>query len=562
LQQLVSLWIGLDGRRRVLILVSTALMFTAVLVMSRMAASPSLSLLYSGLEPETAGEVVLALEQRAVSFEVRGSSIFVSARDRDELRMTLASEGLPTASGQGYELLDSLTGFGTTAQMFDAAYWRAKEGELARTIVSSPMIRSARVHISNSTSQPFRRATSSSASVSVTAASGKLSTSHAKALRYLVASAVAGLTPENVSVIDGQTGTVLTDDDQQSTGTGNDRAAGLKRNVERLLEARVGQGNAVVEVYVETSSEREAITERRFDPDSRVAISTETEEHSTNSNDTRGGAVTVASNLPEGDGAGGDNKSSSQNTETRERVNFEVSETTREILRTPGIIKRVSTAVLLDGVLETDATTGATTWVPRSDEEMATLEELVASAVGFDPDRGDTLTLKSLQFEPVQVAGSVAAASFFQKLNLDVMQLIQAIVLAVVSIVLGLFVIRPIVVRSTPSALPSPALSAASATAIPTGQISGSTVVNSGGQAPVQALTGEIDHSNVSLPNQVNAPDRAPPANGGLQLSTTSNAPAEVPANPVDRLRQMIEDRQDESVELLKSWIEDGEEHV
>jgi len=537
-------------------------MFTAVLVMSRMAASPSLSLLYSGLEPETAGEVVLALEQRAVSFEVRGSSIFVSARDRDELRMTLASEGLPTASGQGYELLDSLTGFGTTAQMFDAAYWRAKEGELARTIVSSPMIRSARVHISNSTSQPFRRATSSSASVSVTAASGKLSTSHAKALRYLVASAVAGLTPENVSVIDGQTGTVLTDDDQQSTGTGNDRAAGLKRNVERLLEARVGQGNAVVEVYVETSSEREAITERRFDPDSRVAISTETEEHSTNSNDTRGGAVTVASNLPEGDGAGGDNKSSSQNTETRERVNFEVSETTREILRTPGIIKRVSTAVLLDGVLETDATTGATTWVPRSDEEMATLEELVASAVGFDPDRGDTLTLKSLQFEPVQVAGSVAAASFFQKLNLDVMQLIQAIVLAVVSIVLGLFVIRPIVVRSTPSALPSPALSAASATAIPTGQISGSTVVNSGGQAPVQALTGEIDHSNVSLPNQVNAPDRAPPANGGLQLSTTSNAPAEVPANPVDRLRQMIEDRQDESVELLKSWIEDGEEHV
>ena len=562
MQQLVSLWIGLDGRRRVLILVSTALMFTAVLVMSRMAASPSLSLLYSGLEPETAGEVVLALEQRAVSFEVRGSSIFVSARDRDELRMTLASEGLPTASGQGYELLDSLTGFGTTAQMFDAAYWRAKEGELARTIVSSPMIRSARVHISNSTSQPFRRATSSSASVSVTAASGKLSTSHAKALRYLVASAVAGLTPENVSVIDGQTGTVLTDDDQQSTGTGNDRAAGLKRNVERLLEARVGQGNAVVEVYVETSSEREAITERRFDPDSRVAISTETEEHSTNSNDTRGGAVTVASNLPEGDGAGGDNKSSSQNTETRERVNFEVSETTREILRTPGIIKRVSTAVLLDGVLETDATTGATTWVPRSDEEMATLEELVASAVGFDPDRGDTLTLKSLQFEPVQVAGSVAAASFFQKLNLDVMQLIQAIVLAVVSIVLGLFVIRPIVVRSTPSALPSPALSAASAAAIPTGQISGSAVVNSGGQAPVQALTGEIDHSNVSLPNQLSAPDRAAPANGGLQLSTPSNAPAEVPANPVDRLRQMIEDRQDESVELLKSWIEDGEEHV
>ncbi|MBV1868353.1 MAG: flagellar M-ring protein FliF, partial [Marinosulfonomonas sp.] len=291
MQQLISLWMALDGRRRVSVLVSTALMFAAILIMSRMAASPSLSLLYSGLEPETAGEVVLALEQRAVVFEVRGSSIFVPARQRDELRMTLASEGLPTASGQGYELLDSLTGFGTTAQMFDAAYWRAKEGELARTIVSSPLIRSARVHISNSTSQPFRRATSSSASVSVTGASGKISASHAKALKYLIASAVAGLTPVNVSVIDGQTGTVLTDDDRQAAGTGSDRAAEMKRNVERLLEARVGLGKAVVEIYVETRSEREAITERRFDPDSRVAISTETEERSTSSNDTRGGAV-------------------------------------------------------------------------------------------------------------------------------------------------------------------------------------------------------------------------------------------------------------------------------
>lgn len=98
-----------------------------------MAAQPSMTLLYSGLEPGAAGEVVQALEQRGVVHEVRGRAIYVESGQRDELRMTLASEGLPQNNSKGYELLDTLSGFGTTAQMFDAAYWRAKEGELART---------------------------------------------------------------------------------------------------------------------------------------------------------------------------------------------------------------------------------------------------------------------------------------------------------------------------------------------------------------------------------------------------------------------------------------------
>ena len=193
---------------------------------------------------------------------------------------------------------------------------------------------------------------------------------------------------------------------------------------------------------------------------------------------------------------------------------------------------------------------------------MAALKELVASTVGFDPDRGDTLTLKSLQFEPVQVAGSVAAVSVFQKFNLDVMQIIQIGVLAIVSVVLGLFVVRPIVARRAPPALPGPALSTSNTTAIPAGQISELTDTSSGIIAPVHALTGEIDHSGVERPNQLGAPDRALPVNGDLRLGSNTDIKADVPTNPVDRLRQMIEDRQDESVELLKSWIEDGEEHV
>ncbi|MFV2038041.1 MAG: flagellar M-ring protein FliF C-terminal domain-containing protein, partial [Paracoccaceae bacterium] len=312
MQQLLSVWMTLDGQRRIVVGISTIAMFLAIIVLSRLATAPSMSLLYSGLEADSAGEVVLALEQRAVRFEIRGSAIFVDGARRDELRMTLASEGLPANSTKGYELLDALTGFGTTAQMFDAAYWRAKEGELARTIVSSPLIRTARVHISNTSSQPFQRAIAPTASVTVSGVSGAVPRSQANALKYLISSAVAGMSPEDVSVIDGRNGVVGSGDDAAGGGTsGGDRATMLRRNVERLLEARVGVGNAVVEVNVETTTESESITERTFDPDTRVAISIDTEERSTNANDSRGGggAVTVASNLPAGAAGGGDNSS-------------------------------------------------------------------------------------------------------------------------------------------------------------------------------------------------------------------------------------------------------------
>ncbi|MBE0554680.1 MAG: flagellar M-ring protein FliF, partial [Rhodobacteraceae bacterium] len=147
MQNLLSIWAALDGRRRALVAGATVAVFLAVIALSRMAASPDLALLYAGLEGAAAGEVIAALDQRGIAHEVRGDSIWVPAAERDSLRMTLAAEGLPANSGSGYELLDGLSGFGTTAQMFDAAYWRAKEGELARTIQSNPQIRAARVHI-------------------------------------------------------------------------------------------------------------------------------------------------------------------------------------------------------------------------------------------------------------------------------------------------------------------------------------------------------------------------------------------------------------------------------
>jgi flagellar M-ring protein FliF len=541
LQQLQNVWSSLDVRKKVIAILAAVAMFAAILSISRMASQPSLTLLYSGLESGPAGEVVQALEQRGVIYEVRGGAIFVESGKRDELRMTLASEGLPTNNSKGYELLDSLSGFGTTSQMFDAAYWRAKEGELARTIVSSPLIAGARVHIANSSSNPFQRNVKSSASISITTASGSLSISHAKALRYLVASAVAGLSPDDVSVIDGKGGLIGMADDTRTGNSGDDKADRLRDRVQNLLEARVGYGNAVVEVSVETVTESESIREKVFDPKGRVVISTDTEERTNNSTENGGGAVTVASNLPDGDGAAGGNNSS-ENNETRERVNYEVSETEREVVRSPGAIRRLSVAVLVNGV-EIQNAEGIAELQPRPDQELEALRELVASAVGFEEARGDVITIKSMSFEPIAAAGSEAGAGFLANLNFDVMSIIQLAVLALVSLVLGLFVLRPLLSGSKSNDFPALSAPGAMASA-------------RDGDESLEALTGEIDDDLHEMPNL------ALVTGSGSREGMGSMRGGEDSADPVERLRTLIGERQEETVEILRNWLEHREENA
>ncbi|MEY8099395.1 flagellar basal-body MS-ring/collar protein FliF [Falsihalocynthiibacter sp. S25ZX9] len=556
MQQLLSVWFSLNPRRRIMVVVSTVAMFAAILGLSRIAANPGMALLYAGVEANAAGDVVESLEQRNVDYEVRGESIYVDSSRRDELRMTLAAEGLPANSTKGYELLDTLSGFGTTSQMFDAAYWRAKEGELARTILVSPNIRAARVHLSNSSSQPFRRDTSLSASVTVSSQGAGVDGAQARALRNLVASAVAGLTPENVSIIDARAGVIIGADDSLSGGSSSDdKALEMRRSVERIIEARVGVGKAIVEVSVETETDSESIFERTFDPDSRVAISTDTEERSTNSNESGSGSVTVASNLPAGDAEGGGDTSTSQNSEIRERTNYEVSEVKREILKVPGAIKRLSVAVLVDG-LRTIEADGSENFQPRSDEEIASLRDLVASTVGFNESRGDTITIKSMAFEPLADVGTEATISTITSLGVNVMTVIQLVVLGLVAIILGLFVVRPILTSGTleiASSAPQPVI----APPIPP--------MPSFDLSVPPALNGEIDDNSFSSPAMSTVTDFDLPDLGGLpSLPMASgfagNSMNELDSDdPVARLREMIKERQEETVATLKSWMEDEE---
>ena len=462
---------------------ASILVFALILLLARGVGSADMALLYSGLDDQTAGEVIAALETQGATYEVRGASIFVTAAERDILRLQLAGEGLPRATTQGYELLDSLSGFGTTAQMFDAAYWRAKEGELARTILASPNIRAARVHISSSNARPFGRTADVSAAVTVTTNGMAPAAKQVQSLQFLVAAAVAGLSPDDVAIIDSSGGLLS----GETNDFGNDRAAALRDNVLRLLEAHVGFGNAVVEVSIDTVTDTEQIIERRFDPETRVAISSDVQESTSASSDSRGGDVTVASNLPQGDGATG-GASNGETSQTRTLTNYEVSETQREIHRAAGAIRRMTVAVLVNDPASGD---------PRSPDELTDLRDLVASAVGFDEARGDVITLRSLPFEASVDLGADAANPIAEPLNM--MRLIQIGALALVTIIIGLFVVRPVLLP--PRTLPAP----------------------------------RANDEPETLPEMV----------------LIENA-----EDPAERLRKLIGERQKESLHILQSWVD------
>jgi len=515
-QQVRAFWTTLDTTRQLLLAGLGAVAVIVTVFIAQLGLQPAKALLYAGLEEAAAGEVIQALEARNIAYEVRGDAIYVPSPARDELRLMLASAGLPANSHTGYELLDSLTGFGTTSQMFDAAYWRAKEGELARTIVASPHLRQARVHISQGVNGAFRRDIAPTASVSVTSHGGPLAPEQARAVRFLVASAVPGMTPQDVSIIDSANGVVIGPDDSgQPAAVSADQARDLRRSVERLLEAHVGPGRSVVEVSLEMVTDRETITERRIDPDTRVAIRSESEETRISSTDSRAQGVTVASNLPDGDAAEGGAAENTE-TQTRQSTNFEISHTLREIERAPGAIRRMTVAVLIDGVQEPQPD-GTQSWRPRSAEELAQLRALVASAVGFDEARGDVITLQSLRFEPVAALGTEARSGWFANPALDAMTLLRWAFLLVVLAVFILFVLRPL----------------------------------------LRAARADTASQRLALDGPALPEDGFERFEGGAAQLQASSDERE---DPIARLRRLIEERQEDSTQLLRHWMEDRKE--
>jgi len=509
---LLMVWNLLPPQKKIVSVLSIIAITIAVIGLGRLANTPNMTLLYSGLDSKTSSEIVTSLEQKSIAFEIRGDAIYVDAAKRDRARLSLAGEGLPANGTAGYELLDSLTGFGVTSQMFDATYWRAKEGELARTILASAQINMARVHIANPIKNSFDRNITPSASVTVSTKSGSLGMQQAEAIRHMVSASVSNLLPDQVTVIDAEYGVILKAGDTETTrgnmGNLDARADELRENIERLLSARVGTGNVIVEVMVEANTGSETVTERIIDPDGAVAISSDNEASSQNSSGGGNGAVTVASNLPDTGGAADSGQDNHSETRSRDRTNYDISETVRERIIPAGQIARLGVAVLVNGEYSR-GNNGEEIYTPRSAEELTAFRALVESTVGFNAERGDVVTIEAMQFPQPLPLGTSAASGFLSGMAFNIPLLLQMLLLAIVTLVLGMFVVKPILTNPTPQLA----------------------------TLPLQTNQAGIE----SIPSQqvLNPPEIAPPTK-----------------DPVDILRDTIALRSEESNHLLRNWIE------
>lgn len=358
------------------------------------------ALLYAGLDPQAAGELIAALDAESVTYSVNGSGIYVSAAERDRLRLMLAQQNLPAPKAQGYELLDQLDGFSTTSQMFSATYWRAKEGEIARTLMTMPGVQAARVHIGTGEASTFaRRSSQKTASVTLTVPSG-LGDRQVQAVRYLTALAVPDLAATEVAVIDTARG-LLSADEAEGSPVSRREAKAIEAAILNLLEARVGVGNARVTASIDINRRREEFQERAFTPQGVVSESIRDERSSNEAN--TDGAVTIASDLP--DGETGDEESRQESRELREETKFAIGSTDRIVEILPGDIERLTVAVLVNDLQQEDGS-----FTPRGAEELAALDALVKAATGIDETRGDVVTVRSLPFSRPTLAGSTGGS--------------------------------------------------------------------------------------------------------------------------------------------------------
>jgi flagellar M-ring protein FliF len=294
---------------------------------------------------------------------------------------------------------------------------------------------------------------------------GALEPQQVRAIRHLVASAVNGLKPERVSVVD-EAGRLLADgaraDNLASVG-GEERQAAyerrLREQIEGIVSSVVGPGRARVQLTADFDFNRVTQTSEKFDPEGRVLRSSQTREESSGSDGGRDGQVSVGNELPGGGGAQrpgqtpgqGDNAAANreQSRKSEEIVNYEISRSTKTEVTEGGKVNRISVAVLVDGNY-TKNDRGEATYTPREKEEIDRIAALVRSAIGFDQKRGDQVEVVNLRFADVPTFTVPEPQGFMALLQFtkdDVIHWIEQIVMVVLGIIVLLFVVRPLVKR-------------------------------------------------------------------------------------------------------------------
>ena len=428
---------------------------------------PELQILYSNLSAEDASAVVGKLRDGHIPYELSsdGAAILVPSDQVHELRLQLASQGLPQGGGVGFELFDRNT-FGATEFVQKLNYKRALQGELTRTISQLSEVSQARVHLVTPERALFSdRQEAPRASVVLTLRPGRvLSETQVQGVVHLVASSVEGLQPDAVTVVDSH-GRILSkssggeSETFKMTNSQLDYRRAVEKDMENkiqtMLEQVVGPGKAAVRVSAVLDLRQVELTEEKFDPDTAAVRSEQRSQEKASGSSESGasGIPGVTSNVPpaaQTQAPAAANGTTNQNNSQKknEVINYELSKTVSRIIEPVGTIKTLSVAALVDGTYEAAKGTNnqaTRKYVPRTAEEMKKLEDLVKNAMGYSQTRQDQVVVTNVPFENNGVIDEETAAPQAAPVNLSKwLPIIRYGVGLILAMIVMLFIIRPI----------------------------------------------------------------------------------------------------------------------
>jgi flagellar M-ring protein FliF len=409
--------------------------------------------LFANLTSEDAGEIVKKLKEQKVPYQISddGKAVLVPSDKVYELRLSLASEGLPQGGGIGFEIFDRKN-FGMTEFVQKLNYQRALQGELSRTISQIAGVESARVHLALPEKTLFKESEKpATASVVLKMRSNRgLREAEVQGVVHLVASSIEGMDPENVTILDTR-GKVLS---KNSPSDAASKLTGARQETQRLFEKSqedklqslldrvVGSGRSVARVSASFDFKQVEKYEERYDPETAAVRSEQRSEEKGGTTTSASGVPGVQSNLNKA--APGPGSTQGGGTKSDETLNYEVSRSTARITEPAGSLSKVSVAVLVDGSynLAPGAKPDAKPkYQPRSPDELQKIEALVKSAVGFNAERGDQVTVANIPFQETG-EGAPEAAKWWEAPI--VQTLLKNGLIALGFLVLLLFVIRPL----------------------------------------------------------------------------------------------------------------------
>ncbi|MFM2148152.1 MAG: flagellar M-ring protein FliF [Pseudomonadota bacterium] len=521
------------------------------------AAEPPMALLYGDLDQRDAAQMVAALERSRIPHRITGggAQILVPEADVPRIRLLLARDGLPAGGSVGNEIFDRSESLTTTPFQQDMNRLRALEGELARTIRGLAGVRQARVHLVLPRREPFSRERGEAQASVVLTMQGaqRLDRAGVQAVLHLVSAAVPGLRPQNVSIVDSR-GELLARAGQALSGPAAAQTAEelrraqelrLARAVEDLLERILGPGRVRAEASVDLDFDRVQTVEERFDPDNQVPRSTQSSTETQRS--AEAGNVSVQNQLPGADPAGGGRNEQSRQEET---TNFEIGRVTRNVLREQPAIRRVSVAVLVDGVWEPQPS-GPPRWRERTPEEMQRIATLARSAVGFDERRGDRVDVVSLRFaEPPQADGGPEGFAILGYTVPPALmgRIVESALLALVALAAILLLLRPLVGRLGVALAGPPALAGA-------GVANGA--IGAEGASDTAALPGA--NGTAALPGGAAGVAALPGAAGQAEdadaMVSVARVEGQMRASSLDALRKLVENNPEQTVNQIRRWL-------